>query len=155
MFIFTIFLGSSIYNPDILKLLIQAGLPLNYLSGLPVLGDAIRAAEAPQISVQKLKQLIDNEDKNLLLIDVRSPEEYEYGSIPTAILVPLTDIEQGKGIDKIKSLIPGHKLVTYCSKGPRSNKALELLRKAGIEGANLQGGIYEWRAKIDPSMPEP
>ncbi|HLP88984.1 MAG TPA: rhodanese-like domain-containing protein [Nostocaceae cyanobacterium] len=147
-------LVSIIYNPDILKIFINAGLPLHSLSDLPILGDAIRAAEAPQITVQEMKQLIDNQDKRLLLIDVRTPEEYEYSHIAKAINIPLSDIEQGRGIKQIKSLLPGRKLITYCSKGSRSNKVLELLRKKGIQGTNLKGGIDEWREKIDPSIPE-
>jgi adenylyltransferase/sulfurtransferase len=147
-------LALLIYNPDTLKILINAGLPLNSLSGLPVLGDAIRAAQAPQITVQELKKLIDTQDNSLLIVDVRTPEEYQYSHIQQAVNIPLLDIEQDQGIKQIKSLLTGRKLITYCSKGPRSNKAIELLKKAGVQGTNLQGGIYEWREKIDPSMPE-
>lgn len=151
---FGILLSIIIYNPNILKPLIQSRIPLNHLSGLPILGNAIRAANNPQITVQELKKLIDSKNPQILLIDVRSPEEYEYTHIPGAILVPLTDIEAGIGIKKIKALIPEHKLITYCSVGIRSNKALELLKAEGITGKNVQGGIHEWREKIDLSMPE-
>jgi adenylyltransferase/sulfurtransferase len=143
-----------IYNPDLLKPLIQSGVPLTNFSGIPVLGDAIRAANTPQITVQELKKLIDDKDQSFVLVDVRSLEEYEYTHIPGAIFVPLTDIEQGTGITKIKSLISGHKLITYCSVGKRSNKALELLKNAGIDGTNVKGGIHKWRENVDPSMPE-
>ncbi|MBK1987230.1 hypothetical protein A0J48_006725 [Sphaerospermopsis aphanizomenoides BCCUSP55] len=144
----------AIYNPELLQPLIKAGIPLTNLSSLPVLGDAIRASNTPQITVQELKQLIDRQDPKFLLIDVRSLDEYEDVHIPGAIFVPLTDIEQGTGIKKIKLLMPGHRLITYCSVGKRSNKALELLKESGIEGANVQGGIHEWREKIDPAMSE-
>ncbi len=147
-------LTSGIYNPNIFKVFIKAGLPLNSLTSLPILGDAIRAAESPQISVQELKKLIDAHDTSLLLVDVRSPEEYQYSHIQGAILVPLTDIEKGTGINKIKSLLPGHKLITYCSVGIRSNRALDNLRHASIQGTNLTGGITEWQRIIEPSMPE-
>ncbi|MBD2293498.1 hypothetical protein H6G06_08345 [Anabaena sphaerica FACHB-251] len=149
-----ILMAVVIYNPHLLKPLIQAGIPLTNLCGIPVLGDAVRAANTPQITVQELRQLIDNKDPKLLLIDVRSLEEYEYTHIPGAIFVPLTEIEQGRGINKIQALITGNRLITYCAVGKRSNKALELLKKAGIEGTNVKGGIHEWREKIDPSMPE-
>ncbi|MEI6443841.1 MAG: rhodanese-like domain-containing protein [Nostocales cyanobacterium ELA583] len=72
--------------------------------------------------------LILSKNPQLLLIDVRTPAEYEYTHIPGAMLVTLTDIQAGSGSKKIKSLIPRHQLVTYCSVGVRSNKALELLR---------------------------
>jgi sulfur-carrier protein adenylyltransferase/sulfurtransferase len=142
------------YNPYLLKPLIKSGLPLNYLSGLPILGDAVRSAETPQISVQELKKLIDSKVTDFFLVDVREPEEYDTAHIPDAVLVPLTDIQKGIGVTKIKSLIVGKKLITYCSVGKRSHRALELLRKTGIEGKNVSGGIEEWREKIDQSMPE-
>jgi rhodanese-related sulfurtransferase len=142
------------HNPYSLKFLIKAGLPLNSFSELPILGDAVRAAEAVQISVQELKKLIDSKVTDFVLVDVREQEEYETAHIPDAVLVPLTDIQKGVGITKIKSLIVGKKLITYCSVGKRSHRALELLRKTGIEGKNVSGGIEEWREKIDQSMPE-
>jgi sulfur-carrier protein adenylyltransferase/sulfurtransferase len=140
--------------PDTLKPMINAGLPLNYFSQLPLLGDAIRAAESPQITVQELKQLIDGKSHKFLLVDVRNPEEYYNAHIQGAILVSLSDIEDGSGITKIKSLLKGQKLITYCAVGHRSHKALELLRGASIFGTNLQGGIKVWRKEIEPSMPE-
>jgi rhodanese-related sulfurtransferase len=149
-----IFTAAVIYDPDLLKPLMHAGISLNKFSSIPVLGDAIRAANTPQITVQELKYLIDNKDRSFVLVDVRSLEEYEYTHIPGAIFVPVTDIEDGMGIQKIKSLIEGHKLITYCSAGKRSNKALELLKNAGIEGKNVKGGIHKWREKVDPSLPE-
>ncbi|NET69938.1 MAG: hypothetical protein F6K62_02480 [Sphaerospermopsis sp. SIO1G2] len=87
-------------------------------------------------------------------MDVRSFVEYENTHIPGAIFIPLTDIEDGKGITKIKSIISNKKLITYCSVGIRSNKALELLKNAGVTGTNVQGGINQWREKIDPTMPK-
>lgn len=146
-----ILIAVVLYNPEIIKPLINAGIPLSKLSGIPILGDAVRAANTPQITVQELQQLIDNQDSSFVLVDVRSLEEYEYTHIPGAIFVSLTDIEKGAGIEKIKSLIPGKRLITYCAVGKRSNKALELLKNAGINGTNVKGGIYEWREKIDPS----
>ncbi|MDJ0737695.1 MAG: hypothetical protein QNJ47_27175 [Nostocaceae cyanobacterium] len=64
-----------VYKPEVLKPLIQAGVPVNFLSGLPILGDCIRVAVTPQITVQELKRLIDGKNNNFLVIDVRSPEE--------------------------------------------------------------------------------
>ncbi|MEP0870886.1 rhodanese-like domain-containing protein [Trichocoleus desertorum AS-A10] len=147
-------LAYIIYHPDALKPLIQAGLPLGSLSHLPLIGDSIRAAEAPQVSVQALKQLIDSKAKNFVLIDVRTPEEYGDVHLPGAVSIPIAEIEQGSGIAKIKALAIGHQVITYCTAGQRSNKALELLRKAEIQGSSVKGGIRAWRKQIDPSMSE-
>lgn len=147
-------LAYVIYHPDALKPLIHAGLPLDSFANIPLIGDSIRAAEAPQIKVEVLKQLMDRKANNFVLIDVRTSEEYSDTHIPGAISVPISEIEQGTGIAKIKALAPQHQVITYCTAGKRSNKALELLRKAGIQGSNVNGGIRAWRKQIDPKMPE-
>lgn len=147
-------LAYVIYHPDALKPLIQLGLPLGLLSNIPLIGDSIRAAEAPQISVQALKQLVDSKAATFILIDVRTPEEYSDVHISGAISIPIAEIERGSGIAKIKALAAKRQVITYCTAGQRSNQALELLRKAGIQGSNVNGGIRAWRKQIDPKMPE-
>jgi sulfur-carrier protein adenylyltransferase/sulfurtransferase len=142
------------YNPETLKPLIQSGLPLNSLSKLPILGDAIQTAQTPEITVQELKKLIDNKANDYILVDVRTPEEYYHARIPGAILVTATEIEDGTGISSLKYLLKGQKLITYCSIGKRSSNALAKLKQVGIEGTNLKGGIKAWRQEIDSSMPE-
>ena len=142
------------HNSDLLRPLIQAGVPLAAASDWPVVGYAIQEAETPQMSVQELKQLIDSKaiDK-YLLVDVRTPDEHKLSHIPGSVLVPLQDIDQGKGIDQIKSTLNGRKLLAYCTSGKRSARALVLLQQAGIKGTKLQGGIKAWTEEIDPSLP--
>lgn len=119
-----------------------------------------KAAEAQQqsalqeMTVQELKQLLDSEAEDYLLIDVRNPNEYEIARIPGAVLIPLPDIENGSGVEKVKSLLNGHKLVAHCKLGGRSAKALGILKQAGIEGINVKGGITAWSKEVDASVPE-
>lgn len=141
------------YNSDLLRPLIQAGIPLAVASDLPVIGYAIQEASEPVMSVQELKPLVDSQDKNYLLIDVRTPEEYKLSHIPGSVLVPLQDIEQGKGTSEIKSMLKGRKLIAYCTSGKRSARALVLLKQEGITGTKVQGGIQAWTQEIDPSLP--
>ena len=68
--------GAVRYNSNLLRPLIQAGVPLATATDLPIVGYAIKEASNPVMSVQQLKQLIDSKDKNYLLVDVRTPEEY-------------------------------------------------------------------------------
>jgi rhodanese-related sulfurtransferase len=142
----------AVYNPDILRPIIKAGIPLQIASGLPIIGSAIQQAEVSQITVQELKKLIDSKANNFILIDVRDPEEYAIAQIPGSILVPLGEIEHGNGISKIKSLLKGRKLIAHCQIGRRSAKALVLLKTAGIAGFNLKGGMEAWNKEIDPSI---
>jgi len=112
-------------------------------------------ASMQEMTVQELKQLLDDGANGYLLIDVRNPNEYQIAKIPGAVLVPLPDIESGEGVDKVKELLNGHKLIAHCKMGGRSAKALGILKeKAGIEGINVVGGITAWSREVDPSVPQ-
>ncbi|ASC69244.1 putative adenylyltransferase/sulfurtransferase MoeZ [Halomicronema hongdechloris C2206] len=107
-----------------------------------------------EMTVQELKQLLDSNQDDYLLIDVRNPNEYEIANIPGAVLVPLPDIENGEGIHRVKELLNGHRLIAHCKMGGRSAKALSILKDAGITGTNVKGGITAWSREVDASVPE-
>ena len=111
-------------------------------------------ADISEMTVTELKQVLDSGDDNVLLLDVRNPNEYEIARIPGSVLVPLPDIENGDGVDKVKSLANGHRLIVHCKMGGRSAKALGILKQHGIEGTNVKGGITAWSKEVDPSVPE-
>jgi sulfur-carrier protein adenylyltransferase/sulfurtransferase len=116
--------------------------------------EAQRLMAIQEMTVQELKQLLDTGTKDFVLVDVRNPNEYEIAKIPGAVLVPLPDIEQGLGVEKVKQLMNGHRLIAHCKMGGRSAKALGILKESGIEGINVKGGITAWSREIDPSVPE-
>lgn len=111
-------------------------------------------AEMPEMSVTELKQILDSGADDILLIDVRNPNEYEIAQIPGSVLIPLPDIENGSGVDKVKQLLNGHRLIAHCKMGGRSAKALGILKQAGVTGTNVKGGITAWSREVDPSVPE-
>jgi len=120
-----------------------------------------QAAEAQQqssmqeITVKELKQILDSGADDYLLLDVRNPNEAEIAKIPGAVMVPLPDIENGDGVERVKELLNGHKLIVHCKMGGRSAKAVGILKeKAGIEGINVKGGINAWSQEVDPSVPQ-
>lgn len=106
-----------------------------------------------EITATELKQLLDQK-ADVVVIDVRNPDEFATTRIPGTTLVPLPSIEQGEGIEKIRSLVNGSDLVVHCRSGMRSAKALAILQTAGITGKNLKGGIHAWADEVDPSMPK-
>lgn len=116
--------------------------------------EAKQKMEIPEMSVQELKQLLESGADDFVLVDVRNPHEYEIAQIPGAVLIPLPDIEQGKGIEQVKQLANGHRLIAHCKSGMRSAKALGILKEAGIAGTNVKGGILAWSREIDSSVPE-
>ncbi len=143
-------------RPNPVRPVIEKLIDYEQFCGIP----QAKAEEAKQqmaiteMTVQELKQLLDSGADDFVLVDVRNPHEYEIAKIPGAILVPLPDIEQGKGVDKVKELLNGHRLIAHCKMGGRSAKALGILKEAGIEGTNVKGGITAWSKEIDPSVPE-
>ncbi|NEO27887.1 MAG: molybdopterin-synthase adenylyltransferase MoeB, partial [Kamptonema sp. SIO4C4] len=108
----------------------------------------------PEMTVQELKATLEQSDKDYVLVDVRNPNEYEIAQIPGAVLVPLPDIEQGPGVEKVREILNGHRLIAHCKMGRRSAKALEILKDHGIDGINVKGGITAWSREIDSSVPE-
>lgn len=138
------------------------GQSLTKISELPVVGNRVLQARVNQMSVQQLKQLIDEKPSNILLIDVRYKSEYEMAHLPGAVLVPMPEITSGKGIAKIKQLIKEKRqasseeptVIVMCKAGVRSAKALVQLKKAGIGGFNVTGGIHAWSKEIDASVPQ-
>jgi adenylyltransferase/sulfurtransferase len=110
------------------------------------------AGAVESISVGELKALLDSGASDLLLLDVRNPPEAEIAVIEGALLVPLDQIENGTAIERIRQLVEGKRLYVHCKLGGRSAKALIALKREGIQGINVAGGIDAWSQEIDPSV---
>jgi sulfur-carrier protein adenylyltransferase/sulfurtransferase len=143
-------------RPNPIRPIIEELIDYEQFCGIP----QAKAAEAEEqsmlaeMTVTELKALMDSGAKDFVLIDVRNPNEYDIAKIPGAVLIPLPDIEQGKGIDQIKAALNGHRLIAHCKMGGRSAKALTILKEAGIEGTNLKGGIQAWSREVDSTVLE-
>jgi glyoxylase-like metal-dependent hydrolase (beta-lactamase superfamily II)/rhodanese-related sulfurtransferase len=94
----------------------------------------------PQISVQELKQRLEEND--LQILDVRRPPEYENGRVPKAVSQPLATLPQNM------SQLPLNKdkqLAVICAGGYRSSAATSLLQKHGFKRLlNVTGGTSAW-----------
>ena len=88
------------------------------------------------------------EDKNAVILDVRSPEEFKNGKIPNSINI---DIYKGQGfVYLIDDLDKSKNFYVYCRSGARSGQACTVMNKMGIPNAyNLLGGIMEWRGEVE------
>ncbi|MCU0530314.1 MAG: rhodanese-like domain-containing protein, partial [Cyanobium sp. Prado107] len=111
------------------------------------------AGSVPSITVAELKTVIDGQIEDILLLDVRNPQEADIAVIPGAVLVPLDRIESGEAIEDVRRLAEGKQLYVHCKMGGRSAKALIALGRHGIEGVNVSGGIDAWSEQIDPEVP--
>jgi molybdopterin/thiamine biosynthesis adenylyltransferase/rhodanese-related sulfurtransferase len=112
-------------------------------------------AEIPEITVHELHQRLTTQPAKTLLVDVRNPGEYEVARIPGSVLIPLAELEQGPGLEKLTQMWGDRELVVHCKSGVRSLKALHLIKeKTGRVGLNVKGGILAWSREIDPSVPQ-
>ncbi len=78
---------------------------------------------------EKVAELLE---KNALIIDVRTPDEYRSGHITESVNIPL-DVIPGK-VNELKR--KNKAIITCCRSGARSGMAADQLRKAGIEAEN-------------------
>src|SRR2546428_276840 len=87
--------------------------------------------------------------KELVLLDVRDPHEYEITHIDGAKFIPLGELPA-----RLDELDDHADVVTYCHHGARSLKALEILKAAGFAKVrSLRGGIDAWAVNVEREMP--
>jgi rhodanese-related sulfurtransferase len=90
-------------------------------------------------SKTELENLILKDDK-LVIIDVRSNEDFNKQHLPKAINIPLDQLET-----QSKQFKPNALYVTVCGKGGgRSEKAAQLLLKNGFKASFLEDGTLGW-----------
>ena len=92
------------------------------------------------ITAEEARKLMDSE-KDRIILDVRSREEYDQGHIPGAILIPNTEIEA-----KAADLLPDKDqlILVYCRSGRRSKLAAQSLADLGYTNIREFGGILDW-----------
>ena len=101
-----------------------------------------------ELTPSELKKKIDR-GEDLVLLDVREPQEWDISRIENARLIPLGRLPYALG-----ELSTADEIVAFCRSGVRSRKALQLLREAGFRKVhNLSGGINAWAEKVDASVP--
>lgn len=90
------------------------------------------------------RQVKDAAPGEFVLVDVRTPMEYEAGALPGAINIPLDTMRSGMaGIPKNKPI------VVYCGVGLRGYLASNILRMNGFDNVrNLVGGIKTYRTAV-------
>jgi rhodanese-related sulfurtransferase len=91
-------------------------------------------------------------NQGALLVDVRSPAEYEAGHIIDARNVPQDQLAgAAESLKRFKDKI----VITCCETGLRSSAASRTLREQGFtKVVNLRGGLQAWRAENLPLVKE-
>ncbi|MDI9952532.1 MULTISPECIES: adenylyltransferase/sulfurtransferase MoeZ [Rhodococcus] len=108
------------------------------------------AAAGSTITATELRDLLDS-GKEIELIDVREPVEWDIVHLPGAVLIPKDRILSGEALSELPQNKP---IVLHCKTGVRSAEALAALKKAGFSDAtHLQGGVIAWAKQVDTSLP--
>lgn len=98
-------------------------------------------SDIPSTGVEELARRIDA-GEDLVIIDVRQPEEEAEGVIPGARLIPLATLPGELG-----SLPRDREILVHCKAGGRSARAVKMMAEAGFANAvNVSGGIDAWNA---------
>ena len=97
------------------------------------------------ITPLEAKSLIEAR-KDIVLVDVRSPEEFEGGTLPGATLIPFWDFAKGRfDLPKDKPIL------LVCAVGGRSLACGQILASKGYrEVYNLKGGLDAWAEQRVP-----
>ncbi|PRR82640.1 rhodanese-like domain-containing protein [Clostridium vincentii] len=97
-----------------------------------------------KISSEDAKKIMD-EDKNIVILDVRTEDEYNSGHIENSILISVDDLEDNaEEILKDKD----QKILVYCRTGNRSNTAGKTLNEMGYTNVYDFGGINSWKYEL-------
>lgn len=95
-----------------------------------------RGMDRCDLNMEQLRQMVK---QGAILVDVRSPQEYEEGHLENSILIPEYEIRSN-----ILNMLPNKNqmIIVYCSSGIRSKKAQRILWQMGYTNVyNLYQGL--------------
>lgn len=102
----------------------------------------------PLLNTEKIKNITPQEakinlekDSDIILLDVRTLEEYQDKNISGSILIPLNTLK-----NTVENEITNKEttIYVYCRSGNRSASAVKILDKLGYKNAHNLGGILDW-----------
>ena len=100
--------------------------------------------KVPTITAEEVKQALD-EKKNVIMLDVRTPDEFSRGTIAGSINIPVDEIS-----NKIENVISDKNktIYVYCLSGSRSAVAAQAMLKKGYTNVfSMTSGLLAWRAQ--------
>ena len=84
------------------------------------------------------------QNKEAVIIDVRTMQEYQAGHIPEVPLLPLNELES-----RTDEVPRNQKVLFICRSGNRSGQAVSLLKNKGFDNLyNIEGGMLAWRGPV-------
>ena len=101
--------------------------------------------EIRHVSMNDIVKIME-ENKNYVIVDVRTPDEYAEGHIPNAINIQNETINETV-YNKLKD--KNQLILIYCRSGSRSRQAAYKMQKLGYTNIVEFGGIINWKGKIE------
>ena len=87
-------------------------------------------------------------DENAVIVDVRTPEEFETSRIPNSKNIDFYNPQNF--MLEIEKLNKDNSYYIYCRTGVRSANSCQLMNELGFDKVyNLLGGIVEWKGELD------
>ena len=74
-----------------------------------------------------------------LIVDVRTPEEFQQGAVPEAVNIPMDDL--GMHADSLGE--KDREITVYCASGARSAYAARMLQQMGFSNVQNGGGLMD------------
>ncbi len=103
--------------------------------------ESLYSHTVPLIRIHELEAIFQK-DSSIVLLDIRSREEFAVSHLPGAQLIDYDHFKK-KNVENIDKEKP---VIVYCSVGYRSEKVGEKLLRMGFKNVkNLYGGIFEWK----------
>lgn len=123
----------------VVMVLVVIGLAMSFMS---------RGDSKGLVSYDELQEKLNNK-ANIVVLDVRTKEEFANGHIPGALLLPYDEIEQNA-----TKLLPekDKEIIVYCRSGRRSAIAKDSLEALGYAAVKDFGGMNRWSGKVERQL---
>ncbi len=118
-----------------------------------------RHPQLSHVSAAEMESLLQTRADNLLILDVRQPDEYAVSHIDGALQID-PDMSPDDFMAQYGEQVSGKDVVLYCSVGRRSSNLgarlqSQLMARGAVSVSNLEGGVFGWhnqsRDLVSPS----
>ncbi|MFO8064107.1 MAG: rhodanese-like domain-containing protein [Spirochaetota bacterium] len=101
------------------------------------------SSDSGGLSGSELVRLVSENPRGIILVDVRTPDEYRLGHIPTA-----KNISHERIFDDPPTDDKDARIILYCRSGNRSEFARNVLVSMGYRNVTNFGGVGDWPGKL-------
>lgn len=102
-----------------------------------------KSSDSGRLTGQELTRVIEENPDDIVLVDVRTPDEFRLGHIPTARNISHERIFQEPPTEDKDA-----RIVLYCRSGNRSEFARNVLLSMGYRDVTNFGGVGDWPGEL-------